>query len=75
VWFRDSTRGQAITTGVCGWVRNLPGGEVEAVFEGPRPAVDSMLAWARHGPERALVTSFEESTEEPEGLIGFEIRA
>ena len=35
VWFRESTRHEATRLGVCGWVRNLPDGRVEAVFEGP----------------------------------------
>lgn len=74
VWFRDSTRTHALDLGVNGWVRNLPDGRVEAVFEGPAPAVASACAWARRGPERALVTLAEEWPEEPEGLTGFEIR-
>ena len=49
-------------------------GRVEAVFEGEQDAVQRAVDWARLGPERALVTKFEEFTEEPEGLVGFEIR-
>jgi acylphosphatase len=74
VWFRESTRRMAAGLGVSGWVRNLADGGVEAVFEGPAEKVASACAWARHGPERALVTGFEEFAEEPEGLSGFEIK-
>jgi acylphosphatase len=35
VFFRDSCRRLAEQHGVAGWVRNLPDGRVEAVFEGP----------------------------------------
>ena len=35
VFFRDTCRGLAEEYGVAGWVRNLPDGRVEAVFEGP----------------------------------------
>lgn len=74
VWFRDSTRREAERLGAAGWVRNLPDGRVEAVFEGDPATVASLVAWARRGPEHALVTGFEEHAETPEGLLGFEIR-
>lgn len=74
VWFRASTRDAASRLGVAGWVRNLPDGSVEAVFEGEPGAVSRAVEWARTGPERALVTSVEEYGETPEGLSGFEIR-
>ncbi|HOT48554.1 MAG TPA: acylphosphatase, partial [Syntrophales bacterium] len=34
VFFRARTRDEAIRNNVRGWVRNLPDGRVEAVFEG-----------------------------------------
>lgn len=74
VFFRDSTRRRAMELGVDGWVRNLPDDRVEAVFEGEPEAVASAVAWARRGPERAIVTSLEEFAEPPEGLTGFGIR-
>jgi acylphosphatase len=36
-------------------VRNLAGGEVEALFSGPPEAVDKMLAAVRRGPQLARV--------------------
>lgn len=74
VWFRASTADAARMLDVAGWVRNLPDGDVEAVFEGEPEAVASAVAWARRGPERALVTSVHEFAEQPEGLLGFEVR-
>ena len=74
VWFRDSTRVQALRLGVAGWVRNLPDGRVEAVYEGQQEAVEDMLAWTRHGPERALVRAVEIHDEQPTGQRGFSIR-
>lgn len=61
-------------TGVSGWVRNLSGGEVEAVFEGSEAAVATAVEWTRSGPERAVVTSIETFAEKPEGLEGFSVR-
>lgn len=74
VWFRQSTQQVATELGVAGWVRNLPNGAVEAVFEGRSERVAAAVAWARRGPEHAIVTSLEEAVEQPEGLHGFEIR-
>jgi len=73
VFFRDSTYARAHELGVAGWVRNLPDGRVEAVFEGEPETVASAVAWTRHGPPRAIVTSVEEFAEQPDGLSGFEI--
>lgn len=74
VWFRDSTRRMAAAQGVSGWVLNRADGGVEAVFEGPAADVARAVEWMRTGPERALVTSLEETAEKPEGLVGFAIR-
>lgn len=74
VFFRDSTRTMARDLGVAGWVRNLPDGRVEAVFEGNADSVARAVAWMRIGPPRAVVTSADESAETAEGLLGFDIR-
>ena len=73
VFFRARTREMAISLGVTGWVRNLPDGRVEAVFEGAEGAVDNAVGWVSHGPERAVVTSVEAFAEQPEGESGFEV--
>ncbi|GAA1835459.1 acylphosphatase [Luedemannella flava] len=74
VWFRDTCRRVATGAGVAGWVRNLPDGAVEAVVEGPPDGVAEVVAWARHGPDRATVEDLALFDEQPEGLRGFEIR-
>ena len=74
VFFRETTRRRAGTAGVAGWVRNLPDGRVEAVFEGEREAVDTLVAYVREGPRGARVEWVDVEAEEPEGLSGFEIR-
>jgi acylphosphatase len=55
VFFRLETQRAAETYGVSGWVRNKYDGSVEAVIEGKREAVESLLAWCRKGPPRASV--------------------
>lgn len=75
VFFRESTRREAVGRDLSGWVRNLYDGRVEAVFEGEPESVDDMVAWARTGPPRAIVESLECFGEQPEGLFGFDIRS
>jgi acylphosphatase len=74
VFFRDTTRRRAESSGVSGWVRNRDDGAVEAVFEGEAEAVDSMVEFCRAGPGRSEVERLEVFEEEPEGASGFQIR-
>lgn len=75
VFFREGTRRMAGEHDVAGWVRNLPDGRVEAVFEGEPEAVETAVTWTRRGPERAVVTAVEEIADDaPEGLTRFEVR-
>lgn len=57
VCFRADTRRQAQKLGLCGWVKNLPDGTVEAVFEGDRFSVEKMIDWCRMGPAGAVVNN------------------
>ena len=59
VFFRQSTKDKAIGLGVTGWVRNLPGGRVEAVFEGRKEDVADIVKWCWKGPELAEVNNVE----------------
>jgi acylphosphatase len=55
VWFRGSAQSTAQRLGVVGWARNLPDGSVEILAQGPRDAVDKLVAWCQHGPSAARV--------------------
>ena len=74
VFFRDSCRRTAERHGVSGWVRNLPDGRVEAVFEGTADEVRQLVEWSRHGPSSAVVADVRVQAEPPEGISGFQIR-
>ena len=75
VFFRDSARQRAGELGLAGWVRNLPDGRVEAVFEGTRDKVREMVRWCEEGPPHAGVEGVEAEFEAPsEDLDGFEVR-
>jgi len=56
VWFRQSTKDEATRIGITGWVRNLPDGTVEAVFEGEKKKVEEIVGWCHRGPSGAEVT-------------------
>jgi acylphosphatase len=73
VFFRARCSEQARRRGVAGWVRNLPDGRVEAVFEGRAAAVETLLAWCRRGPPGARVDRVETADETPLGEAGFRI--
>jgi acylphosphatase len=73
VFFRDSTRSEAQSRGVAGWVRNNSDGSVEALFEGEPEAVDAMIDFARTGPSSADVRNVDVTDAEPEGLSRFDV--
>lgn len=67
VFFRASTEAVARELGLTGWVRNLADGRVEAWAEGPREALDRLVAWCHQGPPHARVEGVEVSWGEPTG--------
>lgn len=56
VFFRASALEQAQSLRVTGWVQNLPDGSVELVAEGPKYALDELIAWCKQGPPDAKVS-------------------
>ena len=74
VWFRAHTKDMADKLGIKGWVRNVPDGSVEAVFEGDDESVEKIIEWCHRGPPLARVEGVEVEYEEPRGEEKFEIR-
>jgi len=72
VYFRQNTKQVATRHKVAGWVRNLPDGRVEAVFEGDEVDVNEVIEWCHVGPPKAKVddvsVKFENYTGEFEAL-------
>jgi acylphosphatase len=60
--------------GVSGWVRNRSDGAVEAEIEGPKDAVDRVVAWCHEGPPRARVDGVEVTDIQPVGARSFHVR-
>jgi acylphosphatase len=74
VFYRASTEEQAQIKQVKGWVRNLPDGRVEALFQGTAAAVEAMIQWCHQGPPGARVTKVVVEYESAQDLHGFEIQ-
>jgi acylphosphatase len=74
VFFRDSTRQKAEELGLSGWVKNVPEGQVEALFEGPSQSIREMVDWCKEGPQRASVENVDVDFESAGGdLETFEV--
>lgn len=65
VWFRESTRRQALRLGISGYARNCPDGSVEVVACGPAAALSALREWLQQGPPMAEVSRVAESAHEP----------
>lgn len=75
VWFRGNTQRAAAAAGVRGWVRNLPDRRVEAVLQGERAAVETVIDFMRTGPPGAAVADCVVSWRPAgERFDGFDIR-
>ena len=74
VGYRLTTQTIARQNGLTGWVRNLPDGRVEAVFEGTQSQVTQMLEWCRQGPPAARVDDVTVEYHTPQGLQAFQVR-
>jgi len=55
VFFRANCERHAKELGLSGYVRNLPDGDVEAVFEGERKVVEEAIEWNRSSQPNAVV--------------------
>jgi acylphosphatase len=73
VFFRAEAQARAESLGVAGWIRNTEDGSVEAVFEGERDRVESMVDWCRRGPPGAHVDELDVEPEEPHGEQAFRV--
>lgn len=74
VFFRAETREEAERLGATGWVRNLPGGQVEVLACGSASQLAALRHWLRRGPPLARVSGLECESQPEQACVGFEIR-
>lgn len=73
VFFRQSTRHEALRLGLLGYARNNSDGTVTIEAEGPADALDALETWCRHGPPLARVVKVEATPGPVQGYAGFEV--
>ena len=71
VFFRESTRRQALKLGIDGHAINLADGRVEVLACGPEPQMDQLVEWLQVGPEYASVSDVEIEKLETQTVSGF----
>lgn len=71
VFFRASTREQALRLGLIGYAKNLPDGNVEVLAGGDDTAIAQLERWLRRGPPMAQVTNVRRAPAEPPAQQGF----
>lgn len=75
VGFRHFTKVNARELGVYGWVKNLPDGRVEAIFEGPEDHILEIVSRCEKGPGPSRVNDTDFEWEEPtEDFGSFEVK-
>jgi acylphosphatase len=73
VFFRDSTREQALKLQLTGLVRNMPDGSVEVFACGRQDALEQLGVWLQSGPPMASVANVESADVENRSFRKFTI--
>jgi acylphosphatase len=73
VFYRQSTRENAVAAGITGTVSNLPDGSVHIMATGTKDQLDKLLQWCRQGPAKATVTGVEAKDEPLQEFRDFRI--
>lgn len=71
VFFRASTRSEALRLGIGGHARNLADGSVEVIAGGDDEALDALEKWLHVGPPSARVDSVRREVIPDRELSGF----
>ncbi len=74
VFYRAFAKEVANSSGLKGWVKNLPNGDVEAIFEGDKKVIEDAINTCKKGPVSSHVTNIDVIWEENlEGFTDFKI--
>ena len=73
IYFRQYARQWARVLSISGYIKNMPDGTVNAVFEGQHQAVQELIRKLKNEHPKAEVIHMDIKVEEPEGLEGFQV--
>ena len=73
VFFRASTKDQALSLNISGWVKNQGDGSVLIHAEGNEEAMNNLIEWCKIGPAQAIVDEVKVRDSEIEGFSSFDI--
>jgi acylphosphatase len=71
VFYRASTREQALALGLAGHAKNLADGRVEVLASGSADALDALEQWLHQGPSGAEVSRVFREAMAEQDLFGF----
>jgi acylphosphatase len=71
VFFRASTRDEALRLGLDGYAKNLADGRVEVLAAGDDTALDALELWLHRGPPLARVTAVSREIADARPVGGF----
>lgn len=75
VFYRASTQNEAERLGIKGWVKNMPNGDVQAVFQSDPTLIEQILEWCWQGPPASRVDKIEKTGQNPQKIYTtFEVR-
>jgi acylphosphatase len=74
VGFRYSARSMAHMTGIRGFIRNLPNGDVYIEAEGESQQIEEFIRWCRQGPPRSIIKFVDIYDAEVVGFEEFAVR-
>lgn len=57
VFYRATCMEVAQRLGLTGWVKNLPGSEVEVLAQGEKEKIEKLIEWCKKGPPGAIVSN------------------
>jgi acylphosphatase len=73
VFFRASTRAEALRLGLAGKAKNLDDGRVEVIVQGDPAMIEQLADWLQHGPPQARVDALERAGIDADPMDGFRI--
>lgn len=73
VYYRATAKAVAEALDLSGWIKNTPGGDVEAIASGGENGVQQFIEWCKRGPDKAVVSSVTTTALSERTFEGFRI--